>query len=230
MKKNKITLTAFVMAVLLLLGTVSAYGMSISDLDPNGKYKYIEAVHPIIKEKLSNYGWCEIHYYHEKYEYFSEENLASSDEHIPDYVLINISTNMGYNMPIADLFGDYIMDSSDGSIPFGYGLCIYIPKTQEVISLTAAYERGIEGFDKVFTEAKVGSLIGDMDNDRKLTIKDATYIQKMIAGFEGFTESEIYAAEFDETLPISISDFNRDRVRNIKDATAIQKYLAGIEE
>ena len=36
MKKNKITLTAFVMAVLLLLGTVSAYGMSISDLDPNG--------------------------------------------------------------------------------------------------------------------------------------------------------------------------------------------------
>ena len=51
-----------------------------------------------------------------------------------------------------------------------------------------------------------------------------------IAGFEGFTEAEIYAAEFDETLPISISDFNRDRVRNIKDATAIQKHLAGIEE
>ena len=82
----------------------------------------------------------------------------------------------------------------------------------------------------MFTEAGVGRLIGDMDKDRRISIKDATYIQKALAGFEGFELKEIYAAAFDETLPCDVADFNRDREANIKDATAIQKYLAGITE
>ena len=219
---------SFTLAVVLLIsGIVSVAGMTASELDPNSKYKYIGVVLPLIEEKMPSEG--EIHYYHERYECNSEEKVSSYDEATPDYVLINISTNMGVSMSVADVYGDYIMYSSGGSIPYEYGLCVYIPETQELLGLNAAYEKGIEGIEKVFTEAGVGSLIGDMDDDGKLTVKDATFIQKIIAGIEGFTEPTIYAAEFDESLPISISDFNRDRVRNIKDATAIQKHIAGLE-
>ena len=132
-------------------------------------------------------------------------------------------------MPVCHMCGDYVLYEEEETYPFHLGRGIYIPKTQEVYDLTTAYEIGIEGIEKVFTEGGVGRLMGDMDKDRKLTIKDATYIQKALAGFEGFTDFIIYAAEFDKTLPCSIADFNRDRSMNIKDATAIQKHLAGLE-
>lgn len=58
--------------------------------------------------------------------------------------------------------------------------------------------------------------LGDLDSDNKIGIKDATEIQKSIAG-----TSEL-GAEYQ-----SLGDFNADGVVDIKDATAIQKYIAG---
>ncbi|MDO5124055.1 MAG: dockerin type I repeat-containing protein [Eubacteriales bacterium] len=225
--KKKIAFIALVMVVALIMGVVSASGMTASELDPNNKYKYIDTVLSLLEDKMSSEA--EIEYYRERYEYYSEESLASPDEATPDYVLISISTNMAMSMPIADVYGDIIMYSSSGEYPFAYGLCVYIPKTQELLGLDTAYNRGIDGIENIFTEAGVGSLIGDMDNDRKLTVKDATYVQKIIAGIEGFTDDVIYAAEFDDTLPCSLADFNRDGKRNINDATAIQKFVAKID-
>lgn len=226
MKKLKITFTALITVIVLLLGIVSASGMTASELDPDSKYKYIDTVLSLLEDKMSSEA--EIYYYRERYEYYSEESLASPDEATPDYVLISLSTNMAMCMPIADVYGDIILYSSSGDYPFAYGLCVYIPKTQELLSLGTAYNRGIEGIEKIFTEAGVGRLIGDMDKDRKLTVKDATYVQKIIAGIEGFTDDVIYAAEFDDTLPCSVADFNRDGTRNISDATAIQKHVANM--
>lgn len=69
---------------------------------------------------------------------------------------------------------------------------------------------------EIITE--VAGIIGDANGDFKISIKDATVIQKFIAnmsvGFEVNTE---------------ISDANRDAKVNIKDATLIQKYLAKYE-
>lgn len=165
--------------------------------------------------------------YDEIYEYYSEE--SSADEATPDYVLVYLQSNMASHIPVADVLGDYFFYSMSAYHPFCYGYCIYIPETGEVYGLTKAYELGIEGIENIFTEGRIGRLIGDMDKDRKLTVKDATYIQKALAGIEGFTKQTVYGASFDDTLPVSISDFNRDRVINIKDATAIQKHIAGIE-
>ena len=219
----------FVLAVAMIFIPVVSVS-AFAEIDPENKYKYEDIILPEFfdEDELEEEPLIEI-YYSEKYEYYSDNN-ATEDEAVPDYVLIYLRTNMCTAMPIAYAYGDYVLFQTSGEIPFAFGRGIYIPKTQEVMSLTAACDRGIEGIDKVFTEAGVGRLIGDMDKDRRISIKDATYIQKILAGIEGFTEPTIYAAGFDETLPISISDFNRDRVRNIKDATAIQKYLAGIVE
>lgn len=59
--------------------------------------------------------------------------------------------------------------------------------------------------------------LGDLDSDKIIGIKDATEVQKSIAG-----SSEL-GAEYQ-----SLGDFNADGVVDIKDATAIQKYIAGI--
>ncbi len=59
------------------------------------------------------------------------------------------------------------------------------------------------------------TLLGDLDCDGRLTVKDATAVQKYVAGMTGInTQDKINA------------DFNCDGKINVRDATAIQKKLA----
>ena len=59
-------------------------------------------------------------------------------------------------------------------------------------------------------------IVGDVDGDDKVNVKDATAIQKHAAGLE---------VEIDE----GAADVNFDFKVNVKDATEIQKYAAGLE-
>ncbi len=61
-------------------------------------------------------------------------------------------------------------------------------------------------------------LLGDADCDGKVNVKDATAIQKHVAGLIALTDEGVVAADVDAN----------DNV-NVKDATAIQKYVAGLE-
>lgn len=63
----------------------------------------------------------------------------------------------------------------------------------------------------------VSELLGDTDLDGKISIKDATAIQKYLASIKGFCTQQKENA-----------DMNGDDAVNIKDATAIQKHLAGL--
>ncbi len=70
----------------------------------------------------------------------------------------------------------------------------------------------------VFTDNfKIDKLLGDADKDGQLNIKDATAIQKNIAGLLKFDSEQT-----------ALADFNEDNEVNIKDATAIQKKIAGL--
>lgn len=64
----------------------------------------------------------------------------------------------------------------------------------------------------------VKGLLGDADCDTKVNIKDATAIQKHIAGLITLSETGFVLADVDASGNV-----------NIKDATAIQKYIAGID-
>lgn len=59
--------------------------------------------------------------------------------------------------------------------------------------------------------------LGDVNLDFTVNVKDATAVQKHLAGL----------ITLDETA-LLLADFNKDDTVNIKDATAIQKYVAGI--
>lgn len=70
----------------------------------------------------------------------------------------------------------------------------------------------------IFEQEEIPELLGDVNLDQKVNVKDATLIQKYAALLVNFDEGEFLRA-----------DVNADGGVNIKDATAIQKYAALIE-
>jgi len=65
---------------------------------------------------------------------------------------------------------------------------------------------------------KEGGILGDVNGDGKVNVKDATVIQKAAAKLLTLTKAELARA-----------DVNADTKVNVKDATAIQKYAAKID-
>ena len=63
----------------------------------------------------------------------------------------------------------------------------------------------------------IGYILGDVNGDRKLNIRDATLIQKFLAKLTVYSNEQVFLA-----------DFNEDDTVNIKDATTIQKKLANL--
>ena len=165
--------------------------------------------------------------YEELYRYYSED--STSDE--PDYVLIE--GICGYEpMPVTVFINDYAVNVGNYYTPFKTPYYVIVPSEGTIYNIEEMYEAGIENLDYIFTDYELGELMGDMDDDEKITIKDATYLQKCLAGMEGFTDNTHFKSpsfEFPSYYYGSLSDFNFDDVVNVKDVTAIQKYIAGIE-
>lgn len=206
-----------------------AKGEPYNKYDPYNQYKYEEIIIPKVMEENIFDESTEITSYREIYEYYSDTSTA--DEATPDYVLIDLSTNLYYAMPVADILGDLLLAGSSGNIPFTYGYAVYIPETDEIYDLTHALTLDIEGIENTLNHIGFIARMGDTDGDKKLTIKDATYLQKCLAGLESFGDDDDISGYFSESeSKVYISDYNRDGVRNIRDATAIQKKLAKITE
>ncbi len=226
---KKFTL-ALLSAFLVFLFTFSAFSTSAAVIDDENKYKYDEIIIPKVFENDELEDPEFIVYYSELYEYYSSQKTAAENGDVPDYVLVYITSNRVGPMNVAEVFDDFILENDCYEYPFTFGYGVYVPSNEEIYSLSYAYEIKLEGIEKVFTEYGLGRLIGDMDGDRKITIKDATYIQKCLAGINKFFGDIIISFQSIENPPLLyISDFNRDCKRNIKDATAIQKHLAKID-
>ena len=69
---------------------------------------------------------------------------------------------------------------------------------------------------------------GDVNFDGKVTIEDATSIQRHLAGFLNENNGPL----IDESDPewLYRADANNDGKLNVRDVTAIQRFLAGTEE
>ena len=171
-------------------------------------------------------GWL-AHYSEEYYHYSSPDE---SGEATPDFALILAYENISGPAFVAKVFDEYIMRSSQYLYPATFGYHIYLPETNEIYSLEKAFKMGITGVYNLFTEGIIGELIGDVNYDDKLNIRDATLIQKHLAGIEKINRNEIsgFIWSDKENVPFYIGDYNRDGKMNIRDATAIQKRIAGL--
>lgn len=197
------------------------HGFKFEDLNAPTLYEYKDKVLEILAEK-KGIAPEKIHHYDEVYDYHSfYENL---DESTPDFVLINLYSDMVLEADLTYNFGDYIMYERNTSTPARFSYVIYIPATNRLYSLVEAWETGVEGVETLFTNEILGEMMGDVNNDEKLNIRDATLIQKDLAN-----RADIYSYFKDETYAEAVSDFNGDGKLSIRDATAIQKYLAGVD-
>lgn len=177
--------------------------------------------------------------------YYHYETQPTCDEATPDYVLIYAFANMAPSSAYG-VFGDYIV-SGGYTGPYALPYYVVVPKENcKVYTLREAFDAGLEGIDNAFNAYRiigfdgtiiwVGKLIGDADNDKVITVKDATFIQKCLAGLQHFPDMDgVWGhcetpgfGHLSYEYTAYISDFNRDGNRDIRDATAIQKCIAGL--
>lgn len=196
--------------------------------------EYFKAEIPAEGIKLIDVGWNE---YRELYYYMGAEGgTKEMPEATPDYVLVDAyvlsQREPGYAFGI---YGDYVV-SSLFSKPDALVYYIYTPADGKIYTLREAFDKGIEGIENVFTDYGLGSVSGDADKDGRLSVKDATLIQKYVAktrnlnfpkDFEAVCEGADYSPD---KKKLNIADFDMNDKINIKDATAIQKKLAKITE
>ena len=93
--------------------------------------------------------------------------------------------------------------------------CITVTGDTVRIRLTSDSSNSYYGFsiDSIVAEPNAWSL-GDVNGDGKITILDATCIQKYIVQLEDFTDKQK-----------EVADVNGDGTINIMDSTQIQKYI-----
>ena len=171
------------------------------------------------------------YFYQPLYEYYNEGDENVTEDSVPDYVLIYAGQMIASPVLAYGKYGDYIVSTGGYYAPYALGYCVYIPEEGVVLDLREAYNQELENIAAVFSDYKLGTLIGDVNNDGKLNVKDATFIQKCLAEIVIFgADDKIDGICEDGSKEVFyISDFNCDGKRNIKDATAIQKYLAEID-
>lgn len=91
-----------------------------------------------------------------------------------------------------------------------------VPETDPAEPSTGENDKPTDSTES--TEPILIESLGDANGDGKVNVKDATQIQKAIAGILNLDETENLAADVDGNGKV-----------NVKDATAIQKWVAGIE-
>ena len=226
--KCKIKIVSFVLVMILLISACVIPASAFSYIQNGINYKYA-------KEFLLAYGYTEDDFpylkeahmtsYNNVYQYNSDGTQVT-DESTPDYILSFFNDGLCSWVGCADVIGDYIV-TSDNIInnPYGIGLYIFSTRDNTIYTLKEAWDAQLPNLEWVLDY--VGDLVGDVDSDDVLTIKDATAIQKHIAEIEGLKYDTIM--DVDGNGYVYRSDFDRDGERTIKDATAIQKYIAGLE-
>lgn len=217
MKRRFSKVIAVVLMLTVFLG-VSV--LSTSAYSVNAYNRYEDQVMSLLYEKydfLSDDSWSR---YEELYSFYDTDNKT------PEYVLFHACVTEGDRVTV-EVINDYVVAAEHKCFPDELGYFVYVPSDNSVYTLAEASRAEVEDIDAVFESRKIATeLIGDADTDRTITVKDATWIQKVEAGYEMIAKYDDYLYSCMEEI---VQDFNRDGGVNIKDATAIQKHVAGIE-
>ena len=158
---------------------------------------------------------------------YNADGSETSDEATPDYILAFFDYALGSFAFSAEAIGDYVVISTMIHNPYDIALFVFSTEDNRVYTLREAWDAQLPRIDEIMNFT--GERIGDVNHDEVLNIKDATLIQKALAGIATITDDGIPYVTYKEGDPWCLSDFNRDGERNIKDATAIQKHIAGLE-
>ncbi len=128
--------------------------------------------------------------------------VSSGDEYVPcdDFALYS-----GNNSAVQDY-------ARDNKVGFRFGLLKELATGKVVMGVNYT-----EGSYKDGDAYRLVNILGDVNGDLSVNIKDATYIQKYCASLAEIDEADMY-----------LSDTTLDGNVNVRDATQIQKYIASI--
>ena len=187
--------------------------------------------------------------YIELFYHYSDKNREE-----PDWTLIYVYTDGDLcEMKFGAVVGDVVLWSlGGGDLISSSRYLVYITELETFISVE---DRNIEqiiehcpDLVEVVEKFDFGQKFGDVNDDMKIDVLDATYIQRMLAGYNDDVKAryvpysdkksslsileyvdavEIYVNEKWDT--IFISDFDRDGETTVMDATMIQRHLVGLE-
>lgn len=150
---------------------------------------------------------CPIFLYREEKEQFEGYTLCSfwATDRGFYHPAFHVMTSCGYLM------------QAPGLAP--YQPAVFAVKDGSVYTFEEAYNQGI--FSDIDALAKQYDMqkIGDCDNDRQITVKDALYVQKYLANIVPLPDVYSYGAE-------CILDFNGDGKTGMLDVIAMQKEIA----
>lgn len=209
------------------------------------------SVIPASANSTRQFPEVELKYYDRVIEYISNENYtpnpieynelqyyASETDEEPDWILIGCIVDLDLSLEKHGVYvGDRLLWTMDGmgSIKFPSGYVVYLPETDEFISLTQAnvdqvIERCPE-FIETLEKYEIGQVRGDINEDNKIDVFDATYIQRVVADmYDYVTIVKVYEEDtFSSYMYDSIADFDKDSEVSVMDATAIQRHIAGLE-
>lgn len=227
MKRCLYVILCVVIVGLILFSAFSAGAVGVlRDPGNRGDFRFEAEVESGLE--LEKYEQGEFVYY-EILDWYSTEDETEEVESTPDYVLVYAALNLV--VPSAeegDRFGDYIVITGSCYTPYSLGFHIYVPSENKTYTLRQAFDMNPELISSMLSACNgLGGYIrkaGDVNHDGKLDVKDATAIQKKVAGLITFIDDHYGICN----TPGYISDFDYDGETNVKDATLIQKRVAGL--
>ena len=174
-----------------------------------------------------------------KYDYFGNEEfintyselMAYKNGTVVEYTLVFPKMQTGFPREGYDQIGEYVVSYANIYRPYRVGWYVYSAIDDKVYTLTEAYNMNMNGITEAFeclTENGFCAIAGDADYDGKLSVKDATMLQKQIAGIVS-NDPFVEIKHMTHMTYFGAKDFNMDVKIDVKDVTAIQKHIAGIE-
>jgi len=204
----------------------------VTDLESVAKFTRSESIYKKFGKRI-----CELlgidtededcKYLYREIRTFSECGNPYDEDTTPELVIVEAGESTTDEATSISRIGRYVVANDYTYYPYGVGYYVYSTYEDKVYTLEEAYEAYPDYADTIISLLDYPSsghyrLVGNVDYDNRITIRDATRLQKRIAGYA------LDDVEYPE-LEYAASDFNGDGDVNIKDVTAIQKYLAGFE-
>lgn len=166
------------------------------------------------------------YFYFEQYHHYVDDTDPDS---AIDWVLV-YAGNMEYKQgKVKQAVGRRIFFADESSSPFVFKYAVYDVDRDEFYPINDELFDKYDGLEEALYREEVGVAgmkLGDADRDKKLTVLDATIIQRASAELAQFDAADDLSDYRDLGGSVTyISDFDRDGVRSVMDATGIQLYL-----
>lgn len=147
-----------------------------------------------------------------------------------DWVLCRIEMKGGPESlaTFRDIIGNRVVEhGAYFDMPFRSYYGLYDAADDILVPIDSGMLDEYDGLAQAFDKVGEGRMLGDLDGDDRITVIDATLIQRCAAKMRDYPEDDELGMMYHDHVIWYYSDFNRDGARSVLDATCIQRYLAG---